>query len=304
MSKATVFKEFLLQSKKITYIMEAHNGLSAKIVEQAGFPGIWASGLAISASLGHRDCNEISWTQLVDVLEFMSEATTIPILVDGDTGFGNFNNVRELVKKLCAREIAGVCLEDKIFPKTNSFIARNQELADIGEFCGKIKAAKDTQVDCDFCVIARTEAFIAGLGVEEALKRAFAYKEAGADAILVHSKKSTAEDIEDFCTEWDYSIPLVIVPTKYYRTPVKVFERLDISLVIWANHNLRACIYYMQRICRQIQEQQSSKNIEEGIASLSEIFELMNESELEEAEKKYFAMSNPQRSVLCAGLAE
>src|SRR5262249_22074473 len=97
-----------LISPDLSFLMEAHNGLSAKIVEEAGFAGIWASGLAISAALGLRDNNEASWTQVLDVLEFMADATTLPILVDGDTGYGNFNNVRRLVKKLCQRGIAGV----------------------------------------------------------------------------------------------------------------------------------------------------------------------------------------------------
>ena len=112
----------LLLSPDLSFLMEAHNGLSAKIVEEAGFQGIWASGLSISASLGVRDNNEASWTQVLEVLEFMADATSIPILVDGDTGFGNFNNVRRLVRKLCERGVAGVCIEDKLFPKTNSFI--------------------------------------------------------------------------------------------------------------------------------------------------------------------------------------
>ena len=144
--------------------MEAHNGISAKIVEEAGFEGIWASGLSMSAALGVRDSNEASWTQVLEMLEFMADATGIPILVDGDTGYGNFNNVRRLVKKLCQRGIAGVCIEDKLFPKTNSFIGENQPLADVGEFCGRIKAGKDNQSDDDFQIVARVEGADRGLG--------------------------------------------------------------------------------------------------------------------------------------------
>ena len=111
--------------------MEAHNGLSARIVEEAGFRGIWASGLSISAALGVRDNNEASWTQVLEVVEFMSDATHIPILLDADTGYGNFNNMRRLVKKLEQRGVAAVCIEDKLFPKTNSFInSERQPLAD------------------------------------------------------------------------------------------------------------------------------------------------------------------------------
>src|SRR6202171_2468430 len=163
----------LLQSAELEFLMEAHNGLSARIVREAGFKGIWASGLSISAQFGVRDNNEASWTQVVDMLEFMADATTIPILLDGDTGYGNFNNMRRLVRKLEQRGIAGVCIEDKQFPKTNSFLnGERQPLADIEEFVGKIAAGKDTQQDANFCIVARVEALIAGWGVEEALGRA------------------------------------------------------------------------------------------------------------------------------------
>ena len=119
LKKTTQLRQ-LISSNQLEFIMEAHDGLSAKIVEETGFKGIWGSGLAISASLGVRDNNEASWTQVLDVIEFMSDATSIPILLDGDTGYGNFNNMRRLVKKLCQKGAGGVCIEDKIFPKTNS----------------------------------------------------------------------------------------------------------------------------------------------------------------------------------------
>ena len=192
----------LLRSPGLAFIMEAHNGLSAKIVEEAGFEGIWASGLSMSAALGVRDSNEASWTQVLEMLEFMADATSVPILVDGDTGYGNFNNVRRLVKKLCQRGIAGVCIEDKLFPKTNSFIGENQPLADVDEFCGRIKAGKDSQSDDDFQIVARIEALIAGWGMDEALRRAEAYRQAGADAVLIHSKKESADEIAAFCESW------------------------------------------------------------------------------------------------------
>ena len=120
-NKSSQLRE-LLRSPQLEFIMEAHNGISARIVQEAGFKGIWASGLALSAQYGVRDNNEASWTQVVEMLEFMSDVTRIPILLDGDTGYGNFNNMRRLVRKLEQRRIAGVCIEDKLFPKTNSFI--------------------------------------------------------------------------------------------------------------------------------------------------------------------------------------
>ena len=107
-SRAATFRA-MLGSSDLEFIIEAHNGLSAKIAEEAGFKGLWGSGLAISAAMGVRDNNEASWTQLLENLEFMTDATSIPLLLDGDTGYGNFNNARRLVRKLCQLGVAAVC---------------------------------------------------------------------------------------------------------------------------------------------------------------------------------------------------
>ncbi|KAK3596135.1 hypothetical protein CHS0354_027405 [Potamilus streckersoni] len=291
--KKTTQLRNMINSRELEFIMEAHNGMSSRIVEEAGFKGIWASGLSISAALGVRDNNEASWTQVLDVVEFMNDAVNIPILLDGDTGYGNFNNMRRLVKKLNQRQVAGVCIEDKLFPKTNSFIrGESQPLADIEEFAGKIKAAKDTQEDEDFVVVARLEAFIAGWGLSEALSRAEAYHKAGADAILCHSKKSTPQDIEQFMKVWGNRCPVIIVPTKYYSVPTDYFRELGVSLVIWANHNIRTSVQAMKETTSVIFREQSLINVEQKIVSVSEIFRLQNEDELEEAEKKYLPGNN------------
>jgi len=278
----------LLESNELEFILEAHNGISARIAEQTGFKGIWASGLSMSAQFGVRDSNEASWTQVVDMLEFMSDATSIPILLDGDTGYGNFNNMRRLVRKLEQRHIAGVCIEDKIFPKTNSFIQGEQQpLADIDEFCGKIKAGKDSQTHEKFSIIARVEALIAGWDMSEALKRAEAYHEAGADGILIHSKLSQSDEIITFAGEWARRSPLVIVPTKYYSTPVEIFRQAGISLVIWANHMIRASVAAMEQVSKHIYEQESLVEIEDQIATVDNIFSLQGAEELSLAQDRY-----------------
>jgi phosphoenolpyruvate phosphomutase len=290
--KTTQFRQ-LLNSGNTDFLMEAHDGISARIVEEAGFSGIWGSGLCISAAMGVRDNNEASWTQVLEVLEFMSDATTIPIFLDADTGYGNFNNVRRLVRKLEQRNIAAMCMEDKLFPKTNSFIKGEQQpLADIEEFCGKIAAAKDTQQDSDFSVVARVEAFIVGRGLSEAVKRAQAYYEAGADAILMHSKKSNADEILAFMAEWGNTCPVVIVPTTYYSTPTQVYTDAGVSLVIWGNHLMRASITAMQQAAAIVYENQSIIGIEHEVATVKEIFRLQNAEELAEAEQKYLPVSN------------
>jgi phosphoenolpyruvate phosphomutase len=283
----------LLESPTLAFIMEAHNGLSARIVAEAGFEAIWASGLTISASLGVRDANEASWTQVLDVVEFMADATDLPILMDGDTGYGNFNNVRRLVAKLEARGGAGVCLEDKLFPKTNSFLhGETQPLAAVDEFCGRIRAAKDTQCDADFVVVARTEAFIAGHGLDEAVARAGAYADAGADAILIHSAKGTPEEVVAFKQAWTHPLPVLAVPTKYCDTSTLVFRHHGFAALIWANHLLRASITAMQAAAAQIFADQSVSRIDTAVAPLAEVFRLQRVEELESAERRYLPIAN------------
>jgi phosphoenolpyruvate phosphomutase len=285
--KTTRLKQLIL-SPELEFLMEAHNGLAAKIVEEAGFKGVWGSGLALSASLGVRDNNEASWTQVLEAMEFMADATSIPILLDGDTGYGNFNNMRRLVRKLEQRGVAGVCIEDKLFPKTNSFLRGSaQPLAEVEEFCGKIMAGKDAQTDEDFVIVARVEALIAGWGLKEALRRAEAYRRHGADAILIHSTKSLPDEIFSFLEEWAGRHPVIVVPTKYYTTPTEEFRKRRVSVCIWANHLVRGSIKKMQEIARQIQHDQNLLAVEDNIVPVSEIFRLQGDEELKEAEKKY-----------------
>jgi phosphoenolpyruvate phosphomutase len=277
----------LLQSKDLSFLMEAHNGLTARVVAEEGFEGIWASGLSISSSLGVRDRNEASWTQVLEVLEFMVDSAGIPILVDGDTGHGDFNNVRRFVRKLCQRGLAGVCIEDKQFPKTNSFLSEKQPLVSIEEFAGKIRAAQDAKTDDNFNVVARIEALISGHGMPEAIKRAEAYHAAGADAILIHSKRSTASEILEFKEIWGDRGPVVIVPTKYSSTPTEVFAKAGFSTIIWANHNLRASLSAVRATTRQIYNDRSVAALESEIATVEEVFRMVETAEIDEASKRY-----------------
>ncbi|MFI4963934.1 MAG: phosphoenolpyruvate mutase [Caulobacterales bacterium] len=289
-----------LLAPSLSFLVEAHNGLSARIAQEAGFKALWASGLTMSASLGLRDSNEASWTQVLEILEYMADAVDIPILVDGDTGYGNFNSVRRLVRKLCDRGVAGVCIEDKLFPKTNSFVGERQPLADIDEFCGRIKAGKDSQTDDDFVLVARVEALISGRGMDEALRRAEAYRAAGADAILIHSKLPTATEILAFAEHWGQRAPLVIVPTTYHATPTDHFRQAGISAVIWANHMLRSAVSAMQETARLLHEEQALTAIEGRVASVKEIFRLTGNAELEAAERRYLPAQGRTGAVILA----
>jgi phosphoenolpyruvate phosphomutase len=289
-SVTTGFRESL-GSGDLTVLLEAHDGLSARLVEEAGFDGIWASSLSMSASMGVRDNNEMTRSQVLQKAECMSDATEIPILVDADTGYGDFNNFRRFAANLKQRGVAAVCVEDKTFPKTNSFVGdeTDQPLARIEEFTGKIRAAKEYVGDDDLCVVARVEAFIAGYGLDEALERADAYHEAGADAIFIHSKQPYADEVLSFARAWDRDCPVVVVPTTYYDTPMAAFREAGVSAVIWANHMLRAAVEHMQHVANRIRAEGTVRGVEEDaeIAPVEEVFRLQGVPELREAKAEY-----------------
>ncbi len=277
----------LFASHKLIRVMGAHNALSARLVEKSGFDAVWASGLEISTSYALPDANILTMTDFFNVASSMNEAVNIPVIADCDTGYGNSNNVIHLVKKYEAAEIAAVCIEDKLFPKVNSFIPGRQELASIAEFVGKILAAKNAQNDPDFLVIARVEALIAGWGMEEALKRAHAYIDAGADAILIHSKSQTPDEIFEFVDKWNNRAPLVVVPTKYYKVTAEELQEKRISMVIYANHGIRASIRAMSEVFSSIYNSGSTADVEDRVATLDEVFELQGMPQMKESELKY-----------------
>jgi phosphoenolpyruvate phosphomutase len=284
---AARFRE-LLYGPELAFVMEAHDGMSARIAESEGFEALWASGFSISSSLGVRDSNEASWTQLLDVVQVMTENTNVPVVVDGDTGHGDFNTARRFVRRAERAGAAAVCLEDKQFPKMNSFVGDDHALADVGEFCGKLQACKEAQDDAAFTLIARTEAMIAGHGVEEALRRAEAYRLAGADAVFVHSRRRDAGEIMAFTQAWEGRLPVVIAPTTYAAaTPTDDFRRGGISAVIWANHAMRAALAAIRRVCRAIRATEGVVDLGLELASLSEVFALMQYEDLEADEQRF-----------------
>ncbi len=224
----------------------------------------------------------------------MNDAVSIPVVADCDTGYGNSNNVMYMVKKYEAAGIAAVTIEDKLFPKVNSYIPGRQELAPIAEFVGKILAAKNAQTSEDFMVIARVEALIAGWGQEEALKRAQAYAEAGADAILIHSKAGTPDEIVKFVKAWDFSAPLVIVPTAYPMITLEEIKQLGIKRVIYANHGLRAAIKAINEVFSEINRVGRLDAINDRIVQMNDVFELQGMIQMKEQER-LFLRSDAER---------
>ncbi|GAA0936105.1 phosphoenolpyruvate mutase [Nonomuraea longicatena] len=278
----------LLAEPGPTLVMGAHDGLSARIAAEAGFPALWASGLCMSTALGVRDSDEASWTELLGMVARVVEASALPVLVDGDTGYGNFNTARRFVTRAERIGAAGVCLEDKVFPKMNSFVGDGHVLAPVAEFGGKLAACRDALRDPDFMIVARTEALIAGAGLAEALDRAEAYRLAGADAVFIHSRKPTVTEIAEFARAWEGRLPLLIAPTTYHATPLEEFARLGLSGVIWANQSMRAAVTAMKRACHSLWAE-GPVSLEPTIASLDEVFDLMRYQDLADDEKRYEA---------------
>lgn len=291
----------LLESPRVEQILEAHNAVSATIVQEAGIRGLWASSLTLSCAAGLRDNSELTMTEVLDVLESITAKVAIPILFDGDTGYGQFSHFQQLVKKLCLRGVGGVCIEDKVFPKTNSFLrSEAQALAPVDEFAGKIRAGKDAQTDGDFVVAARTESLIVGLDMAEAIDRAERYVEAGADAILIHSKARSFAEVREFMARWDRPTPVICVPTTYYSTPMEAFQQAGISLVIWANHMLRASIGAMQHVANHIGETGTARDLEDAIVPVKEVFRLQDADGLLEGEKLYLNQGSACSAVILA----
>ena len=285
---SNLLKESLGSSDLVT-LMSAHNPLSARLAEEAGFDGIWASGFELSAAYGVPDASLLSFTQHLDMTRAIIEQTTIPMIADIDTGYGNAINVLQVVGAYARAGAAAVVMEDKLFPKDTSLLAGGrQELVRIEEFQGKIAAAREAGKARDLLVIARTEALIADLGLDEALKRGMAYAEAGADLLLVHSKQKTPDEIVAFTERWQGKIPLTIVPTAYPDlTEAKVRALGKIRIVIYANHAIRAAVGAMREVFAQIRRDGGIHNADRQIASVEDIFELQRVPAMKAAEKKY-----------------
>ncbi len=296
-AKAQVLRRLLAQPD-IIQVAGAHNGLSARLVEQAGFDAIWASGLEISAANAVPDANILTMTDYLEAASTMNEAVSIPVIADCDTGYGNSNNVIRVVKKYEAAGIAAICIEDKCFPKVNSYIPGRQDLAPLAEFVGKIMAAKDAQTSPTFMVIARVEALIAGWGLEEAWRRAEAYAEAGADAILIHSKAKTPDEIQAFIQGWSRPVPLVVVPTSYSQVTARELSEWGVKIVIYANVGLRAAVQAMSRVLHNLRQAGSLQAVEAEIAPLKTIFELQEMGRFQAEEKKYLRRAYDNYSVI------
>jgi phosphoenolpyruvate phosphomutase len=292
----------LMKGPGIVKAVGAHDAVSAKLIQEAGFDAVWASGFGISAALKCiPDASFITPTEQLEVERNMAEAVTIPIIADCDTGYGNALNVMRTVNDHERAGIAAICIEDNVFPKRCSFYAGvRRELISLDEHCGKIKAAKAAQTVAEFMVIARTEALIAGWGQEEALKRAEAYAAAGADAVLIHSKSPTFDELRAVGRAWSGAAPLVVVPTIFDGVTAAELEEAGFKLVIYANQAIRASIKAMREALAVIKQDTRPGSVNDRIVKLKEVYELVGVPRMEEDERRFLPIGGERITAVIA----
>jgi len=285
MQNADILHE-LIESKPILKVMGAFDSMSAKLVEINGFDAIWAGSFAISATHALPDASILTMTEFLNVSSNIVQSCKIPVIADCDTGYGGPSNVSHTVKKFELAGVAAICIEDKTFPKQNSLLKNGkQELISEKEFVAKILAAKEAKSNKNFMIIARTEALIAELGINEALQRATAYQNAGADAILIHSKKETPDEIFEFSESWKGKIPLVVVPTTYPTVGIDELIKNKFKMTIYANQTLRVAYSAMNNMLREIKDCKRISDIKQEMSSMEDIFELQKMYEIKNQEK-------------------
>lgn len=278
----------LIAAKPIVRIMESHSGLTGLIIEKTKvkidnkteeFDGMWASSLTDSISKGKPDIEAVDLTTRLHGLNDALECTTKPVIFDGDTG-GKIAHFCFTVRTLERLGVSAVIIEDKVGLKKNSLFgtAVIQTQDTIEGFCEKIQAGKRAQIAKDFMIIARCESLIAEKSIADALERCFAYVEAGADGVMIHSKNKSGEDIKEFCErfrEKHSSVPIVVVPTTYNQVTESELASWGANIVIYANHMLRASYPAMVNVAKSILTHHRSLETDDMCMSVKEILELV-----------------------------
>lgn len=278
----------LIDAKPVVRILEVHDGLSGLICENIEvnrgtsvdtFDGMWSSSLTDSTSKGKPDIEAVDLTTRMQDLTNILECTTKPIIYDGDTG-GKPEHFAFTVRTLERNGISAIIIEDKVGLKKNSLFGTDaiQTQDSIEGFCHKIRAGKEAQVTSDFMIIARIESLIAGKSVGDAIERAYAYVEAGADGIMIHSKEKSGSDIKAFCEEFRTRhpyVPVVAVPTTYNHIKEEELCEWGINVVIYANHMLRAAYPAMVKVAQSILENHRSYDANDLCMPIKEILELI-----------------------------
>jgi phosphoenolpyruvate phosphomutase len=311
----------LIKSGKLVRTMEAHNGLSgivannAKVQGQSGgqvierqFDAIWESSLTDSSSKGHPDIEVVSFDSRLHTINEILAVTDKPMIVDGDTG-GDSNNFEYMVTKLERAGVSVVIIEDKVFPKRNSLEGgTSQTLEDPDVFAQKIRRGKSIQISDDFMIIARLESLIAGKSMEDALARARTYLEAGVDGIMIHSKSKSPDQVLEFSRKYksllndlELDKPLVCVPTTYHTITEEELQAAGFNVVIYANHLLRAAYKSMLETAQTILLNQRSLEVDPLCAPVREIFKTVGFLDVKEKDQQEESATNIPVIIPAAG---
>jgi phosphoenolpyruvate phosphomutase len=278
-----------LASGDLVRAMAAHSPLSAVLAQEAGFDAIWASGFELSALYGIADISLLSMTQHLEMTRAIADRCRLPVIADVDTGYGNAINVMHTVRQYERAGVAALVIEDKQFPKVTSLREGGRQLlVEVPEFCGKIDAALNARTAGEMLIVARTEALIAGRGESEALARARAYADAGADLILVHSRQRTPAEIESFIEQWDRAQRLVLVPTSYPQLDSARLRSLTrVGVVIYGNHGIRAVVRALRKTFATIIRDGGATGVLNEIATVDEVFELQQMDQVARDELRF-----------------
>lgn len=291
----------LIAEKGFIKIVEVHNGLSGLIANNIiieknnkllSFDGFWESSLTDSASKGLPDIELVSSDYRLETINQILEVTSKPMIVDGDTG-GDSNQFAHLVRRLERAGVSMIIIEDKIFPKRNSFADSYQDLEDITIFSEKISKGVSVKQDKDFLIVARLESLISGGTVGEAIIRAKAFLKAGADGIMIHSKSSEPSEILEFAKQYSM-LPkkitrnkvLVCVPTTYNTITTKELAQAGFNIIIYANHQLRAAYKAMEEVCKNILLYDRAFEVDPACMPVKKVFETVGMLEIIQADKE------------------
>ena len=280
--------KYLIKNKKLILILEAHNALSALIAEnttvernnkRSSFDGIWSSSLTDSTAKGKPDIEAIDITSRINGVNEIFEVTTKPMIFDGDTG-GKIEHFVFTVKSLERTGVSAVVIEDKTGLKKNSLLGNDviQTQDSIENFCSKIKAGKTAQISDDFMIIARIESLILEAGMEDALKRARAYIGAGADGIMIHSRRKDPAEIKEFMQYFrleNQITPVIVVPSSFNSVTIEEFQDMGVNIVIFANHMLRAAYPAMLEVAKSILLNGRSEEAESNCMPIKDILEFI-----------------------------
>lgn len=274
-SAAGALRVHLRNPSSLLKLAGVHNVLGARLASAAGFEGLWASSLEISASRGVPDADVLTWRELLAVAAEVAQAVSCPVVADCQSGFGGPEVVRDMVAAYDAAGVAGVCLEDGVFPHKNSLLPGPYRLARCTEFVRKLQVA--CKVRQEMLIMARVQALVAGCNQREALERAYAYADTGVDALVIHSRSADPRQVLDFIGAWESTVPLVLIPTTYHSiTIADAIATGKVRMVIYANHGLRAAIAGMKRAFREILDAGTAHHAEQWIAPMDQVFELQS----------------------------